>query len=156
MTDIRTQWNQVKEAMGYKESPAAKEPKLILPVRVDGKIAYVSGNVAFSAGELLYRGRIGADITVDEGKRSAAFSTLNCLTALDREVGIENVERVSKVTGYLCCTEEVTEHPEIMNGASEVLIRVFGEAGKHARAALGIHTLPLGASTEVEMVVALK
>ncbi|MEF3305990.1 RidA family protein [Paenibacillus sp. GYB003] len=153
---VRERFNQVKEKLGFQESPAVKDPKLVLPVRVDGRIAYVSGNVPFSAGELLFKGRIGANVSIEDGKRSAAFSILNCLTALDREVGLENVERVLKVTGYLSCTEDVTEHPDIMNAASEVLVELFGDAGKHARAALGIHTLPLGSSTEVEMVVSLK
>lgn len=156
MSNVREQFNKVKESLGFKESPAVKEPKLVLPVRVDGRIAYVSGNVAFANGELLYKGRIGADVSLAEGKLSAAHSVLNCLTALDRAVGLENVEQVLKVTGYLSCTEDVTEHPEIMNGASEVLVEVFGDAGKHARCALGIHTLPLGASTEVDIVVSLK
>lgn len=153
---VKERFEQVKQRLGFKESPAVKEPKLVLPVRVDGAIVYVSGNVPFSDGELLFKGRIGADVSIADGKLSAAFSVLNCLTALDRAVGLENVKQVLKVTGYLSCTEEVTEHPDIMNAASEVLVEVFGDSGKHARAALGIHTLPLGSSTEVEMVVALQ
>lgn len=156
MSTVNERFEQVKQSLGWLESPAVKEPKLVLPVRVDGRMAYISGNVAFSAGELKYKGRIGADVSIEEGKLSAAYSVLNCLMALEREVGLERVEQVVKVTGYLSCTEEVTAHPEIMNAGSQVLVDVFGDAGKHARAALGIHTLPLGASTEVEIVVALK
>ncbi|GAA3399775.1 RidA family protein [Paenibacillus hodogayensis] len=156
MSNVREQFDKVKQSLGFKETPPVKDPKLVLPVRVDGNVAYVSGNVAFAAGELLYKGRIGANVTIAEGKLSAAHSVLNCLTALDREVGLEKVDKVLKVTGYLSCTEDVTEQPEIMHGASEVLVEIFGDAGKHARAAVGIHTLPLGASTEVDMVVSLK
>jgi enamine deaminase RidA (YjgF/YER057c/UK114 family) len=156
MANVTERFEQVGLSLGWKESPAVKEPKLVLPVRVDGRYAYVSGNVPFSAGELKFKGRIGADVSIEEGKLSAAYSVLNCLKALDREVGLDSVEQIVKVTGYLSCTEEVTEHPDIMNAGSQVLVDVFGDAGKHARAALGIHTLPLGSSTEVEIVVALK
>jgi len=124
--------------------------------RVDRIGACRREHVPFSGGQLQLKGRIGADISIEDGKRSAALSTINCLESLDRLVGLDRVEKILKVTGYLSCTEEVTQHPEIMNAASELLIGVFGDAGRHARAALGIHTLPLGASTEVEMVVALK
>jgi enamine deaminase RidA (YjgF/YER057c/UK114 family) len=116
----------------------------------------VSGHVPFSGGELIYKGRIGDNVSIEEGKQSAALSVINCLESLDKAVGLERVDKILKVTGYLSCTEQVTEHPVIMNAGSQVLIDVFGEAGKHARAALGIHTLPLGSSTEVDMVVLLK
>ncbi|WP_158289695.1 RidA family protein [Paenibacillus flagellatus] len=152
----RQQYEAVKTKLGWKPDPTVKPPGLIMSVRVDGNVAYVSGHVAFSGGELAYKGRIGADVTIEEGKLSAALSTVNCLESLDKEVGLERVDKILKVTGYLSCAEHVTEHPAIMNAASELLIGVFGEAGKHARAALGIHTLPLGASTEVDMVVSLK
>jgi enamine deaminase RidA (YjgF/YER057c/UK114 family) len=153
----RQQYDAFKAKWGWSPDPAPKAGGgLIESVRVDGNVAYVSGHVPFSGGQLQLKGRIGADISIEDGKRSAALSTINCLESLDRLVGLDRVEKILKVTGYLSCTEEVTQHPEIMNAASELLIGVFGDAGRHARAALGIHTLPLGASTEVEMVVALK
>ncbi|MDF2725493.1 MAG: LysR family transcriptional regulator [Paenibacillus sp.] len=155
MANYSEKFAQVGQSLGY-EAPAPKEPKIILPVRVDGNIAYISGNVAFSGTELLFKGRIGADVSVEDGQRSAAFSVLNCLLALDRSVGLDKVDKVLKVTGFLSCTESFTDQPTVMNGGSQVLLDVFGEAGQHARSALGIHTLPLGASTEVEMIVALK
>lgn len=156
MTTVHERFTQVAQSLGWEESPAPKDPKLVLPVRVDGRYAYISGNVPFSAGELKFKGRIGDDVSIEDGKLSAAYSVLNCLKALDREVGLDRVEKIVKVTGYLSCAEHVTEHPDIMNAGSQVLLDVFGDIGKHARAALGIHTLPLGSSTEVEIVVALK
>ncbi|MDF2652321.1 MAG: hypothetical protein K0Q73_8126 [Paenibacillus sp.] len=146
---------QFKEQLGWKPSPAGK-PGPVLGVKVIGNIAYISGHVPFSEGELLYKGRIGADISIEDGKKSAALSVINCLESFDKAVGLDKLETVLKVTGYLSCTEDVTDHPSIMNGGSDVLVGVFGETGRHARAALGIHTLPLGSSTEVEMIVSIK
>lgn len=125
-------------------------------IKLDGNIVYVSGNIAFSNGEVLFSGRIGETLTISEGKESAALAMINCLDMLDKEVGLENVETILKVTGYFCCTERITEHPEIMNTASQILVDIFGDAGRHARAALGMHTLPLGASVEIEFIAKLK
>ncbi len=152
----RSKYEEVKQALGWKPDLSVKAPGVILSVQLDGNVAYVSGHVPFSAGELTYKGRIGDNVSIEEGKQSAALSVINCLESLDKAVGLERVDKILKVTGYLSCTEQVTEHPVIMNAGSQVLIDVFGEAGKHARAALGIHTLPLGSSTEVDMVVLLK
>lgn len=151
----REVYEQLKQQYGFQRSPAGGD-KPFVGVKVDGNIAYVSGNVAFSGGELKYKGRIGDNVTVEEGKQSAALAMINCLDMLDEAVGLERVQEILKVTGYLCCAEHVTEHPSIMNAASRVLVDVFGEAGKHARAALGMHTLPLGASVEIEFVAKLK
>ena len=145
-----------KEQLGWKPDPAEKAPGPVLGLKVIGNLAYISGHVPFSGGELKYPGRIGAEVSIEDGKKSAALSTINCLDTFDRAIGLNKLESVVKVTGYLCCTDDVTAQPSIMNGGSEVLVGVFGEAGRHARAALGIHTLPLGASTEVEMIVSIK
>lgn len=148
---------QIKNDLGYQsieKKPNKKSP--MLGVKVDDKIAYVSGSVAFSNGEVMYKGRIGDTVTIEEGKKSAALAMINCLDTLDNEVGLENVDTILKVSGFLCCTEDIEEHPVIMNAASDVVGAVFGEQGKHARVALGIHTLPLGASVEIEFTAKLK
>lgn len=151
----RAAYEKLKRTYGYKPTEMSPERPFV-GVKVDDSIAYVSGNVAFSDGNVLYKGRIGETVTLEEGEKSAALAMLNCLNALDEDVGLERVDTILKVTGYLCCHEDVTEHPMIMNAASQVLLDVFGEAGKHARAALGIHTLPLGASVEIELTAKLK
>ncbi|WP_135553613.1 RidA family protein [Paenibacillus cymbidii] len=152
----RELYEQLKTEAGYKPAPGTKAPGPVMGVRIDGHIAYVSGHVAFASGELQYKGRIGADVSIEDGKKSAALSIINCLESLDSVIGLDKLDKVLKVTGYLSCAEHVTEHPSIMNAASDVLVGVFGDDGRHARAALGIHTLPLGASTEVEMIVSFK
>lgn len=148
-----------KSRLGWKPAPAPAASAPVKPyinVRTDGDIAYISGHVAVSGGELLYKGRIGRDVTIEEAKLSAAVTVINVLDLFDAEYGLERVDKVLKMTGYLSCEEHVTEHPQIMNAASEILVDVFGEDGKHSRCALGIHTLPLGASVEIDMIVKMK
>lgn len=153
----REAYEQIKQREGFVPGPEVTAYKPYLPVRIDGNIAYVSGNVAFSDGELKYKGRIGDTISVEEGKRSAALAAINTLELLEKEVGLEKVDMILKVTGYLCCADHVEELPTILNEASQVFVDVFGEEkGKHARAALGMYTLPLGASCEIEFIAKLK
>lgn len=150
-------YDQIKMREGFVEYPVANAYKPYVPVKIDGNIAYVSGNVAFSNGELQYKGRIGESLSIEEGKRSAALAAINTLELLDKAVGLERVESILKVTGYLCCAEDVEELPAILNEGSQVFVDVFGEEkGKHARVALGVYTLPLGASCEIEFMAKLK
>ncbi|MFD2132127.1 RidA family protein [Pseudogracilibacillus auburnensis] len=148
-------FEEIKQSFGYKPTVSVGT-KPYVGIKVDGNTVYVSGNIAFSNGEVLYKGRIGETLSVEEGKKSAQLAMINCLDILDNEVGLEKVETILKVTGYLCCADQVTEHPDMMNAASQLLVDIFGEAGKHARAALGMHTLPLGASVEIEFTAKLK
>lgn len=150
-------YDQIKKREGYVEGPAVNVYKPYVPVKIDGNIAYVSGNVAFSNGELQYKGRIGESLSIEEGKRSAALAAINTLELLDKEVGLEQVESILKVTGFLCCAEGVEQLPTILNEGSQVFVDVFGEEnGKHARAAIGVYVLPLGASCEIEFIAKLK
>lgn len=150
-------YEQIKQREGYEKGPVATTYKPYLPVKIDGDIAYVSGNVAFSGGELKYKGRIGDTVSIEDGKRSAALAAINTIELLDDAIGLEEVESILKVTGYLCCTEDVEELPTILNAGSQVFVDVFGEEkGKHARAALGMYTLPLGASCEIDFIAKLK
>ncbi|MCC2683750.1 MAG: hypothetical protein K0R75_649 [Paenibacillaceae bacterium] len=123
---------------------------------VDGLI-YVSGNVPFVNGELVLKGRVGETLTVEEGARSAMFSALNCLEAVNEEIGLDNIERVVRVTGYVACAGDFTEQATVVNGASLTLNEVFrDQPSLPARTALGVYALPLGVSTEVEMILLRK
>lgn len=152
----RAAYEEIKKREGYIEGKASGVERPFVPVKIVGDTAYVSGNIAFSDDKVMYKGRIGANLTVEEGKKSAALAAVNCLELLDKAVGLEKVETIVKVTGYLCCAEGIEEQPAILNAGSQVFVDVFGEAGKHARAALGMHTLPLGASVEIEFIAKLK
>ncbi len=129
---------------------------------VGGYVAAVTtGNLVFLSGALPLRadgsrvdGKVGVDLTVDQGYEAARLATIALLARLKAEVGsLERVKRVVKVGGFVNCGPDFSQHPAVVNGASDLLAEVFGEAGKHARAAVGCSSLPLGAAVEIEMVV---
>lgn len=117
-------------------------------------LVYVSGNVSFVNGELKLPGRIGDSLTVEEGAQSAMLSALNCLEAVNEQIGLDRIERVVRVTGYVACAADFTRQAEVIHGASLVLNEIFADQPSlPARTALGVYALPLGASTEVEMIL---
>jgi len=138
--------------------PAAPRPvaAYVPGVLVDGWI-YISGQLPFVAGELQYKGKVGLDITVEQGYDAAKICALNCLAvAADLAGNIDRVERVVKVTGFVNSAQGFTGQPLVINGASELLGNIFGEAGAHARAAVGVSELPLNAPVEIEMVLKIR
>lgn len=123
----------------------------------DGNMVYVSGQDCRKDGELLHKGKLGSDLTIEQGKECARQSMCNCLAALKYSVGnLDRVKRIVKVLGFVASAPGFGEQPYVLNGASELLIDIFGENGKHARAALGTNELPFGTPVEIEMIVELK
>jgi len=103
---------------------------------------------------VLCSGQVGRDVTVEEAHDAARTCALKCISIMQDELGdLSRVKRIAKVTGYVNAAPGFAEHPKVVNGASDLLVEVFGEAGKHARAAVGMSGLPLDAAVEVEMVV---
>jgi len=138
--------------------PEAPKPVAVYvsAVKMDN-LVYTAGQIAFVKGELRYKGRLGKDLTVEEAYESAKICALNALAAVKSVAGsLDNIEKIVKVTGYVNSTDDFTDQPKVLNGASELLKELFGEAGLHARSALGVNVLPLGASVEVELIVRLK
>ena len=124
-------------------------------VRV-GNLLFVSGQLPFVDGKLPKTGRLGEGVTVDEGKEMARTCVLNALAVVKAEAGdLSRVKRVVRVGAFVASANDFTQQPQVANGASELLQQVFGEAGRHARAAVGVNVLPLGAPVEVEMLVEL-
>jgi enamine deaminase RidA (YjgF/YER057c/UK114 family) len=104
----------------------------------------------------LYTGKVGADVSVEEAKEAARLCVLNALAAVKGEVGtLEKAHRIARVTGYVASAAGFNGQPEVMNGASDLLGRLFGEKGSHARTAVGVAELPLDAPVEVELIVDL-
>lgn len=127
------------------------------PVLIDGGLAYTSGLVAVEDRKLAYQGRLGDDLTETEGKASARLACLATLGNLRASVGtLDRVERVVKLTGYVRSAPEFTGLPQVMDGASELLVDAFGEAGKGARTSVGVAALPAGASVELDLIVRLR
>ncbi|HHW98906.1 MAG TPA: RidA family protein [Firmicutes bacterium] len=143
---------RIKE-LGLTIPPAAKPAAAYIPAVQSGNLVYVSGQLPSENGELV-KGTLGKDLGVEDGYRAARLCALNCLGAVKSLVGsLDRVVRIVKVTGYVAATPEFTDHPKVINGASELMQEIFGEQGKHARAAIGMASLPLGVAVEVEMIV---
>jgi enamine deaminase RidA (YjgF/YER057c/UK114 family) len=124
-----------------------------VPAVQSGNHVYVSGQVPIADGKLLATGKVGAGVSPEQAKDLAERCALNALAAIDALVGLENVVKVVKVTGFVASAEGFGGQPAVINGASELFGAVFGEAGQHARSAVGVAELPLGAPVEVEVIV---
>ncbi|MGQ9630643.1 MAG: RidA family protein [bacterium] len=134
--------------------PGPSEAKFVPALRV-GNFIYTSGQTSREAtsGEA-YLGKVGKDLSVDDGYRAARLCAIRCLGAIKSIVGdLDRVRRVVKVLGFVNHAEGFTEQSQVMNGASDLLVELFGEAGKHTRAAIGVYGLPGGAAVEIEMIV---
>jgi enamine deaminase RidA (YjgF/YER057c/UK114 family) len=145
------------ESLGFPLTKTTPEGKLVEAVMIDGTTLYASGQVPFDGDELVSQGKVPSQISVPAATQAAALCAANVLRAVRKHIGtLENIDRVLRVTGYVNADPEFTDEHLVINGASELLRNIFGEAGRHARTAIGVAQLPLGASTEVEMILKLK
>lgn len=127
-----------------------------VPVVIAGGLAHVSGQLPFVEG-VLVKGRLGEDVSAGEGYEAARACGLMILAQLRTALGsLDRVERVVKLGAFVSSTADFTDQPKVANGASELMAAVFGEAGKHARSAVGVPVLPLGAAVEVDAIVAVR
>ena len=124
-----------------------------VPARRSGNLVFTAGQVPFVDGKLPATGKVGAEVDADTAKDLARICALNALAAVDALVGIDAVVGVVKVVGFVASAPDFTGQPTVINGASELLGEVFGDAGAHARSAVGVAVLPLDAPVEVEIVV---
>jgi len=124
-----------------------------VPAAQSGSLVFTAGQLPMVDGALPVTGKLGAEVTAEQGTALARTAALNALAAVHALVGLERVVRVVKVVGYVASTPEFTAHPAVVNGASVLLGEVFGDAGKHARSAVGVASLPLDAPVEIELIV---
>jgi len=124
-----------------------------VPAVQSGDHVYVSGQLPFIDGKLPVTGKVGAAVSAEDAAPLARQCALNALAAIEALVGLSRVVKVVKLTGFVASAEGFTGQPSVINGASDLLGAVFGEAGRHARSAVGVAELPLGAPVEVEVVV---
>src|SRR5690349_7528189 len=140
--------------LGLEVPEVAKPVAVYIPAVRSGNQVFTSGQLPMRAGELMATGIVGADVTPELAKECAQQCALNAIAAVKSVVGdLSNVKRVVKVVGFVASTPDFTGQPGVVNGASELLGQVFGDAGVHARSAVGVAALPLGAPVEVEMIV---
>lgn len=133
---------------------ASKPVAAYVPAVRTGNLIFVSGQLPVVHGQLKYKGILGRDMDVSAGYDGARICAINCLAAIRTvEPDLNKIKRIVKVTGYVNSIGDSGDQPKVVNGASELLEKIFGEKGKHARAAVGMSGLPLGALVEVEMIV---
>ncbi len=148
--------NRLRE-LGLELPPVPKPAGSYVPAIRAGSFLFTAGQLPFENGELRLKGKVGDGVTPDEAREAARLCALNALAAVASEAGgLSNVRRIVKVTGYVASAPGFNGQPAVLNGASELLGDVFGEAGLHARSAVGVTELPLGACVEVELIVELE
>lgn len=138
--------------------PAATAPVAsYVPVVIEGNMLYVSGQLPLKDGALI-SGHLGRDVSLEDGQRAAELCALNILAQVSAALdgNLDRVSRCVRLGGFVACTADFIDQPKVINGASDLMIKVFGDAGKHARAAVGVPALPRGAAVEVDAVFALR
>lgn len=123
-----------------------------------GNLVFVSGQLPLADGKVTVTGHLGAGVSVDQGAAAARQAAINIITQVNDACGgdLERVVRVIRLGGFVAATADFTQHPQVVNGASDLMVTVFGERGRHARAAVGVPSLPLGACVEVDAVVEVR
>lgn len=133
--------------------PAAPIGAYLKAVR-SGNLLYLSGHGPHMDGAVQYRGKVGQDLSLEEGYAAARLTALNCLASIRAELGsLDRVRRVVKVLGFVNSAPGFTDQPKVINGASELLIDLFGDQGRHARSAVGVAELPGNIAVEIEMII---
>ena len=137
--------------------PAVSAPVAsYVPAVRSGSLVFTSGQLPFVDGGLRRTGKVGGSVDPEDAAGDAKVCALNALAAIDDLVGLDSIVRIVKVIGFVASVEGFTGQPRVVNGASELLGRIFGEAGQHARSAVGVAELPLGAPVEVELTVEVR
>ncbi len=145
------------EKSGYTLPETAKPLAAYIPALRTGNYVYTSGQVPVVKGELRYAGKVGQDISLEDGQKAAVICALNGLSAIKNVIGnLDKVEQIVKLTVFVNSENGFTDQPKVANGASEFLGEIFGDAGIHTRSAVGVSELPINSAVEIEMIVKVK
>jgi enamine deaminase RidA (YjgF/YER057c/UK114 family) len=148
--------DKIKE-LGYVLPEAPKPLAAYVPALKVDNLVFTSGQLPTESGVLKLKGKIGAAVSEEDGVHAAEICALNCLSVIKSVTGsLDKVEQVVKLTAFINSADYFTGQPKIANGASELLVKIFGDKGKHARSAVGVSELPLDAPVEIEMIVKIK
>jgi enamine deaminase RidA (YjgF/YER057c/UK114 family) len=140
--------------LGITLPPAPKPVATYIPAVRAGDLLFLSGTGPFKDGAIVYAGKLGKELTVEQGYEAARLTLLNALAMVRQELGtLDRVTRVVRLTGHVASAEGFTQQPAVINGASDLLVQIFGEAGRHARLALGAAELPLNMAIELELIL---
>lgn len=151
-----TQWEKNLAELGITLPPVAAPVAAYIPAIRTGSLVYTSGQLPFVNGELSAVGKVGAEVSVEAAKEAARLCALNALAAVHDLVGLDAVVRIVKVVGFVASAPDFGDQPVVINGASEFLGQVFGDAGKHARSAVGVSELPRNTPVEVELIAEVR
>ena len=144
------------EALGFPLSDTPQPAGLYTPLVIDGATAYASGMLPLENGILKYAGKVPSQISLEDAMKAAELCAANLLRVCARDLGsLDRIEKILKLTGFVNSDSGFTEQHTAINGASKLLIDVLGESGRHARSAIGVANLPLGAAVEVEIILRL-
>jgi enamine deaminase RidA (YjgF/YER057c/UK114 family) len=136
---------------------APKPVAAYIPAKQTGNLVFTAGQLPMVKGELISKGLLGQDVEVDEANKAARICTLNALAAIKGVIGdLDRIKQIVRVVGYVASVPTFTQQPAVVNGASELLLEIFGDYGKHARSAVGMAVLPLNASVEIELTVEIE
>lgn len=143
--------------LGYELPDAAAPAANYVPYVVSGKHIFISGQIPFLNGVKQHLGRVGDDLTIEDGAKAAAACALNILGQANAAVGgdFSKIKRLVKLGGFVQCSGDFTAHPQVINGASDLMVAALGDAGRHARFAVGAPTLPLGVAVEIDAIFEL-
>lgn len=147
------------QTLGYELPQAAAPAANYVPyVIADDDMLYIAGQIPFLNGEAMHKGRLGEDLSVEQGVAAAQACALNILAQAHAAVGGDwsKIKRLVKLGGFVNCTADFYDHPKVVNGASDLMVAVMGEAGKHARFAVGAPSLPLGVAVEIDAIFELE
>ena len=149
-------WQSRLAELAIRLPPVSAPVAAYVPAVRSGSLVFTSGQLPFVDGGLRRTGKVGGSVDAEDAAADAKVCALNALAAIDELVGLDSIVRVVRVVGYVASVEGFTGQPRVVNGASELLGRIFGEAGQHARSAVGVAELPLGAPVEVELTVEVR
>jgi len=145
--------NRLSE-LGLVLPDAPKPVAAYIPAKQSGKLVFTAGQLPMVNGELISKGFLGQEVAIEDANKAARVCTLNALAAIKGVIGdLDRIKQIVRVVGYVASIPTFTQQPAVVNGASELLLEIFGDAGKHARSAVGMAVLPLNASVEIELTV---
>lgn len=143
--------------LGFEVPEVAKPLAAYIPAKKVDNLVFTSGQVPLVKGELKYVGKVGQDLSEEEGQKAAEICALNCLAAIKGVVGnLDKIEEIIKLTVFVNNKDGFSAQPKVANGASELIGKIFGDRGLHARSAVGVSGLPINAPVEIEMIVKIK
>jgi enamine deaminase RidA (YjgF/YER057c/UK114 family) len=137
---------------------APRSAGLYIPVMISGNLVFLSGQLPIEQGvdsiDVRFKGKVGKDISIEDGKRAARLCTLNALSQLEIALGsLDKINKFIKISGFVNCEASFTDQSKVIDGASDLILQIFGEKGRHSRVALGMNSLPLNGAVEIDYIL---